>query len=160
MRRLILLVASCVGLAAPVLAQSPRPGMRLTVTRVAPTGGYTAHGLLVVHATTVTRAPAPECGVGALRIDARGQDARGRIRDAHVVTIATPTVSDVAVGPGPCEARVEVVLDDGTSVSVTRGTLHGQLVGARGLDAEVDGSALDASGVPITVGGHIVLSGG
>lgn len=146
-----------VTLASIASAQSARPGMRLTVTRVAPTGGFTAQGFLVVHTTTIHRTPAPECGVGAIRIDAEGHDARGRIRSAHVVAIARPEEGAVDVGTGPCAARIEIGLED-ASLVVTRGTVRGHLVGGTGLDATVDGSVIDAAGVPTTVTGHIVLS--
>ena len=100
-------------------AQSARPGMRLTVTRVAPMGGFTASGLLVVHTTAVTRTPAPECGVGAIRFDAEGHDARGRIRRAHVVSFARSDEATVEIGAGPCAARVEVTLDAPSSRRLT-----------------------------------------
>jgi hypothetical protein len=139
-------------------AQSARPGMRLTVTRVAPTGGFTATGLLVVHTTSVHRTPAPECGAGAVRIEADGQDAHGRIRAAHLVTIAHADEASVEIGAGPCAARVEVTLEDGARLAPQHGTLRARLLGGSGLDATLESTALDTAGVPTTVAGHIVLS--
>ena len=155
MRVVVLIVV--LALASIGSAQSARPGMRLTVTRVAPTGGFTANGFLVVHTTTIHRTPAPACGVGAMRIDAEGHDARGRIRSAHIVAIARAEEGAVDVGTGPYAARIEVALEDGALV-VTRGTVRAHLVGGSGLDATLDGSVIDAAGVPTTVTGHIVLS--
>jgi len=111
-----------------------------------------------VHTTTIGRTDAPECGPGAVRIDAEGHDARGRIRAAHVTTIAVEGDRTVTIGTSACEAQVEVTLEDGTSLSVTRGAVAGHLFGGTGLDATVEGSVIDAAGVPTTVGGHIVLS--
>jgi hypothetical protein len=139
-------------------AQAPRPGIRLTVTRVAPTGGFTASAFLVVHTTTIVRTPAPECGAAAVRIEARGHDAHGRVREAHVSTVVAPDDRPIDIGPGACAATVELVLDDGSALAVARGTVRGHLVSGSGLDAAVDGSVIDSAGVPTTVTGHIVLS--
>lgn len=132
--------------------------MRLTVTRVAPSGGFTASGFLVVHTTTIARTPTPECGAGAVRITADGHDALGRIRSAHLVAIARPDEASVELGASACAARFEVTLEDGTVVVPQHGMLRAHLVGANGLDATLESTALDASGIPTTVGGHIVLS--
>ena len=139
-------------------AQSARAGMRLTVTRVAPSGGFTANGFLVVHATTITRTPAPECGLGAVRVVADGRDTRGRVRAAHLVAVGAPTAHSASVGPGPCDAQIALTLDDGSTVALTRGSITAHLPSGTGLDATVDGSVIDAAGVPTTVTGHIVLS--
>ncbi len=143
---------------AVALAQPSRPGMRLRVTRVAPRGGFTADGLLVVHASTVVRAPASDCGPGATRIDAAGQDARGRIRRAHVEVVAVAGGRSAGIGPGSCDAHVELTLDDGQILTLTRGSVRASLVAGSGLDAAVEGSVIDDAGVPTTVTGHIVLS--
>lgn len=153
-RVVVLVVLAWCGVAS---AQSSRPGMRLTVTRVAPTGGYTANGFLVVHTTTVTRTPAPECGAGAVRIAAEGH-ATGSIRAARVVAIAWTDERAVALGGGACDATIVVTLDDGSTLSPGVGTLHARLVGTGGLDATLSSTATDGAGVPITVSGHIVLS--
>jgi hypothetical protein len=157
-KRSIVVVALLV--ASLARAQTPRPGLRLTITRVAPTGGFTASGFLVVHATTVVRSPSPECGAGAVRIVADGRDTHGRIRAAHLVTVAAPVDHAARIGPGPCDAQIALTLEDGSTVAITRGTITGHLTSGTGLDAAVDGSVIDADGVPTTVTGHIVLSPG
>jgi hypothetical protein len=139
-------------------AQSARPGMRLTVTRVAPSGGFTASGLLVVRAASITREPAPGCGAGAVRVTADGRDTRGRIRAAHLVAVAGAVAHSASVGSSHCDAQIALTLDDGSTVTLTRGSITAHLVNGTGLDATVDGSVVDAAGVPTTVTGHIVLS--
>jgi hypothetical protein len=131
--------------------------MRLTVTRVAPTGGFTASAFLVVHSTTITRTAAPECGASAVRIEAEGHDARGRVRVAHLVTIATIDERAVEIGAASCGASMDLTLDDGSHLAAAHGTLRAHLSGASGLDATVDASVSDAAGVPTTITGHIVL---
>jgi len=144
--------------AVPAHAQSARPGMRLTLTRVAPTGGFTASAFLVVHAATITRRPAPECGAGALRIEAEGHDARGRVRSAHLVAFVGDGERALDVGAASCGASLDLTLDDGTHLAPTRGTLHTRKEGTNGLDATLDSSSTDAAGVPTTITGHIVLA--
>lgn len=140
-------------------AQGGRPGMRLTVTRVAPMGGFTATGFLVVHATTIDRTPAPACGEGAVRITAQGHDSRGRLRAARLVAIARETEQRVEIGDGPCDARVELTLEDGVVVRPQHGALRARRTAEGGLDATLEATELDEAGVPTTVAGHIVLSG-
>jgi hypothetical protein len=153
---LFLLVCSASSLA---LAQGARPGIRLTVTRIEAQGGFTASGFLIVPSSTVVRTPAPECGEGAVRIDARGRDARGRIRTAHVIAIAAPAEHRAAIGAGPCGASVELVLDDDTSFSPDRGEIRARLTEGGGLDAHVEASRVDAAGVPTTLTGTVTLTG-
>ncbi len=146
--------------AALLAAQSPRPGMRLSLTRVEAMGGFTASGFLVVQARRIVRTPAPECGEGALRFDATGHDSRGRIRAAHLVVVASPASRDAALGGGPCDAALAIELEDGSTVSPDRGSITVQLASGRGLDATVSGSASGRAGVPTTVSGHVVLPSG
>lgn len=143
-------------LSAPLAAQSLRPGIRLTLTRVEAMGGFTASGFLVVPASRVVRTPAPECGEGAVRIEAAGRDARGRIRGARLVVVATPTLRDVAIDGSACGATLSVELDDGSTISPDHGVVHAQL-GAAGIDATIEGSATGPGGVPTTVAGRVVL---
>ena len=150
--------ASLLALASLAHAQSARPGMRLTVTRVARAGGFTTSSFLVVHTTTITRTPAPECGAGAFRIDAEGHDASGRIRIGHLVAIARAEPQAIEIGAGACASRIDLTLDDGAHIVPSRGTLRTLLVGANGLDATLEASVVDADGVATTVTGHIALS--
>ena len=152
------LAVSLLALTSIAHAQSVRPGMRLTVTRVARTGGFTASAFLVVHTTTITRTPAPECGAGAFRIEAEGHDASGRIRIGHLVAVARAEDQAIEVGTGACAARIDLTLDDGAHLVPSRGTLRTRLVGANGLDATLDASVIDTDGVATTVNGHIALS--
>jgi hypothetical protein len=152
------LVALAGLLVTPAYAQTPRPGMRLTVTRVAPAGGFTASAFLVVHASTITRASAPECGAGALRIEADGHDERGRVRAAHLVAVVDADERAVAIGAAHCGASIELTLDDGSHLVAAHGTLRARLNGANGLDATLDSSVTDAAGVPTTITGRIVLA--
>lgn len=138
-------------------AQSSRPGMRLTVTRVATDGGFTASGFLVVPASTIVRTPAPACGAGALRVEASGRDPHGRLRAARVSTIVGGPSVEIALGAGACEGTLEVTLEDGTVVHGTRGTLHTARVGTDGVDLTMDASEIDAAGVPTTLSGRITL---
>ncbi len=131
--------------------------MRLTLTRVATDGGFTASGFLVVPASTITRTAAPECGPGALRVVATGRDPHGRIRAGRVVTVVRGPTAEIAIGAGPCEGALEVTLEDGTEVRMTRGTLHTTRVGADGVDLTMDASVIDAAGVPTTLSGRITL---
>jgi hypothetical protein len=162
-RSLLVLVTIAAALAWParaIEAQSPRPGIRLTLTRVEAMGGFTASGFLVVPGSRIVRTEAPECGEGAVRIDATGRDARGRIRGAHLVVIAAPIARDVSFGAGPCDATLAVELDDGSTLSPDRGSIHVQLTPPRGLDATVAASAAGPTGVPTTVAGHVLLPSG
>ncbi|MFO0680592.1 MAG: hypothetical protein U0234_01010 [Sandaracinus sp.] len=138
-------------------AQSSRPGMRLTVTRVATDGGFTASGFLVVPTSTIVRTPAPACGDGAVRVEASGRDPHGRIRTAHVATIVGGRTGEIVLGAGACEGILEVTLEDGTPVRGTRGTLHTARVGVDGVDLTMDASEIDAAGVPTTLSGRITL---
>lgn len=156
----LLLLTALPGSTLPIEAQSVRPGIRLSLTRVDPMGGFTASGFLVVPASRIARTPAPECGEGAVRIEATGRDARGRIRGAHLIAIVTPVAREVAFGSGPCDASLGVELEDGTTLSPDRGAIRAQLVGAGGVDATISASTAGPTGVPTTVTGHVALPSG
>jgi hypothetical protein len=160
-RSLALALAVSVVLASFVVeAQSSRPGIRLSLTRVEAMGGFTASGFLVVQASRIVRTPAPECGAGAVRIDAAGRDASGRIRGAHLVVIASPVSREVSFGVGACDATLAIELEDGTTLSPEHGAITVQLVGAGGIDATIAGSSVGESGVATTIAGHVVLPSG
>lgn len=100
----------------------------------------------------------PACGAGAIRIEAIATAGGGRVRRAHMIAIARADEQTVELGAAACAAQIDVTLDDGTSVAPQTGRLRARLVGASGLDATLESTAVDASGVATTVSGHIVLS--
>ncbi len=163
MRQCLPSIALLVVLASGVTpsgAQARRPGIRLSLTRVEPMGGFTASGFLVVPASRIVRTPAPECGDGATRIEAAGRDAHGRIRGVHLVVIATDHERELPFGPGSCEGSLVIELDDGTTLSPDRGAVRIARVGTGGIDATVSASVTGPTGVPTTITGQVTLPSG
>ena len=151
MRRPELALAAFLAVATTAVAQSSaRPGVRVQVTRIGSSGGWSGSAFVPIppSRTTVTAGACPD-------YEGLGRSASGAVREVRVHLASRPGVErplTLALGDavGCGEARLEILLDDGSTLRPTVGSATVTLE-AGDLHGRITGTITHTDGTPTTV---------